>query len=145
MPMLEQAMTPPPRWQTTQRSVHTAQPGMPDCVDAPAGPCGNSGAAGGEATGASAARAATTIMAAAKLAIERIDTCANEPCGIGLSSRRGRSAGRRARMLDRPEFDGKLAPEKHNAGVRPDCRARRGVINIAGAPMALAAPRRWPK
>ena len=80
-------MTPLPRSQTTQRSVHTAQPGMPDCVDAPAGPCGNSGAAGGEATGASAARAATTIMAAAKLAIERIDTCVNGTRGIGVSSR----------------------------------------------------------
>jgi hypothetical protein len=68
---------------------------MPDCVDAPAGACGNSCAAGGDATGASAATAATTIMAAAKLAIERIDKWVNEPCHIGASSRRGRAAGRK--------------------------------------------------
>ena len=97
-------MTPLSRWQMTQRSVHTAQPGMPDCVDAPAGACGNSGAAGGDATGASAARAATTIMAAARLAIERIDTCVNEPCRIGVSSRRGRATGRKGPHADRPNL-----------------------------------------
>jgi hypothetical protein len=36
MPMFEQAMTPLSRWQMTQRSVHTAQPSMPDCVAPPA-------------------------------------------------------------------------------------------------------------
>jgi hypothetical protein len=33
--MLEQATTPESRWQMTQRSVHTAQPATPDCVDPP--------------------------------------------------------------------------------------------------------------
>jgi hypothetical protein len=60
MPMLEQAMTPLSRWQTMQRSVHTAQPGMPDCVDPPAPGCGNgagpssSVATGGGVEGAAA-------------------------------------------------------------------------------------------
>ena len=35
MPMLEQAMTPLSRWQMTQRSVHTAQPAKPDCIEPP--------------------------------------------------------------------------------------------------------------
>ena len=70
MPILEQEMTPASRWQMTQRSVHTAQPGRPDWIEA-LDACVGSGAGG--ATGASAATAATTTMAAAKLAIVRSD------------------------------------------------------------------------
>jgi hypothetical protein len=78
MPMLEQATTPPSRWQMMQRSVHTAQPGMPDCVEVPTPPGGrgagesSSGVAGGVG-GGSAARAAAAVSATAKPAIMRID------------------------------------------------------------------------
>jgi hypothetical protein len=70
MPMLEQATTPESRWQMTQRSVHTAQPATPDCVDPPALGRGNGsgtgpsssmvggGAAGGGAAGAAAGASA---------------------------------------------------------------------------------------
>jgi hypothetical protein len=53
-------MTPASRWQMTQRSVHTAQPGRPDCVEPPAPGCGrgagpsSSVAAGGEGGAADA-------------------------------------------------------------------------------------------
>ena len=86
--MLEQAIIPLSRWQTTQRSVHTAHPGIPDCMEAPSGACGSSGTAGAGATGASAATAATTMTAAVRLAIVRADACENEPRGMGLSSGR---------------------------------------------------------
>jgi hypothetical protein len=58
MPMFEQATTPESRWQMTQRSVHTAQPAMPDCVEPPAlgrgvgsgtGPSSSAAAGGGVA------------------------------------------------------------------------------------------------
>ena len=78
MPMFEQATTPELRWQMTQRSVHTAQPAMPDCVELPALGRGNGngtgpsssvaaggGVAGDDAAGGAASGGAASDDAAA--------------------------------------------------------------------------------
>jgi hypothetical protein len=85
MPIFEQATTPLSRWQMTQRSVHTAQPGKPDCVEPPEPTRGNgagpssSAAAGGIAGGGVAAGGPSDGGGAAGGASEGIVPAAGGP------------------------------------------------------------------
>jgi hypothetical protein len=94
-------MTPEARSHTTQRSVHTAQPRIPACIELPASAWGSSagesrsGAAGDGVAGAwegdigeSAATAGGAVKARAAARIARSDTLWNFPRGIGFLFRR---------------------------------------------------------